>query len=73
MGQSDTLTITTMNASSCTLSGPTNSGSVPCNGSFSVTPNATGLATYTVTATGLGGPLREIGGYGNTGAMSPTS
>ena len=55
MGQSDTLTITTMNASSCTLSGPTNSGSVPCNGSFSVTPNATGLATYTVTATGPGG------------------
>ena len=55
MGQSDTLTITAMNASSCTLSGPTNSGSVACNGSFSVTPNATGLATYTVTATGPGG------------------
>jgi len=55
MGQSDTLTITTLNASSCTLSGQTNSGSVPCNGSFSVTPNATGLATYAVTATGPGG------------------
>jgi hypothetical protein len=55
IGQSDMLSTTTTNASSCTLSGPTNSGSVPCNSSFSVTPNATGMATYTVTATGPGG------------------
>ena len=55
IGQSDMLTTTTANASSCTLSGPTNSGSVPCNSSFSVTPNATGMATYTVTAIGPGG------------------
>jgi hypothetical protein len=55
IGQSDMLTTSATEASSCTLSGPTNSGSVPCNGSFSVTPNMAGVATYTATATGPGG------------------
>lgn len=56
IGQSDMLTTSATHASSCTLSGPTDSGSVPCNGSFSVTPNMPGVATYTATATGPGGP-----------------
>ncbi|HWY67774.1 MAG TPA: Ig-like domain-containing protein [Terriglobales bacterium] len=54
IGQSDTLSITATNASSCTLSGPTNSGSVPCNGSFSVFPNSTGTMIYMVTASRSG-------------------
>lgn len=50
VGQSDTLIITSSNASNCMLASPSNSGPVPCNGSFSVTPAVPGSATYTVSA-----------------------
>jgi hypothetical protein len=52
-GQPSTLTIGTKNASSCSISGGGLSGSVPCNGTTTVSPTLN--TAYTIMATGDGG------------------
>lgn len=54
LGQSQELTITSANVTSCTGSGDW-SGSEPCNGTVTVIPGTTGTFTYIVTATDAGG------------------
>ena len=56
LGQSATLTWTSTRATSCTASGAW-SGTQALSGSATVTPNAAGANTYTLTCTGPGGSV----------------
>jgi len=65
LGQSATLTWSTMNASSCTASGGW-TGNEATSGTQAVTPTATGNVTYTLTCTAPTGSAYGGGGGGQT-------
>ncbi len=68
LGQSATLTWSTMNASSCTASSGW-TGNEPTSGTQTVTPTGTASVTYTLTCTAPSGSAYSGGGGGQT-AMS---
>jgi hypothetical protein len=59
LGQSQKLTISSTHADSCTGSGDW-SGTEPCNGTVTVTPNASGTFTYTIKATNSYGSASDV-------------